>query len=146
MPVPAGTGLPEGKRAAFLAGAQAEVGGPGWRRAWIVRDAGGAVAGHVDLRAHPEELSSHRCLLGLGVHRDHRRRGLARRLLAHAEAWAAAQPGLAWIDLQVLSSNEPAVALYRAAGWQMTGGVPDRYRIDGRPVGEVAFVRRLAGG
>jgi ribosomal protein S18 acetylase RimI-like enzyme len=123
-----------------------DVGAHGWRRAWVLRDraAGGAIAGHVDLRGHASRHSGHRALLGMGVHRDHRRRGLGRRLLAHAQDWAAQQPGLAWIDLTVLSTNEPAVALYRAADFQVNGGLADRFVLDGRSVGELFMSRRIA--
>jgi ribosomal protein S18 acetylase RimI-like enzyme len=129
----------------LLEGRRVEVGAPGWRRLWVLRDrgAGGAIAGHVDLRGHASRHSAHRALLGMGVHRDHRRRGLARRLLAHAQDWAARQPGLAWIDLTVLSTNEAAVALYRAADFQVHGGLPDRFILDGRSVGELFMSRRV---
>jgi ribosomal protein S18 acetylase RimI-like enzyme len=80
----------------------------------------------------------------MGVRREHRRLGLARRLLAHASDWATAQ-GLRWVDLRVLSANEPAVALYRAEGFLMQGGTPDMFVIDGRSFGHVAMARRLAG-
>ena len=96
------------KRAAFAIGLGTEVGAPGWRRAWMALDADGAICGHVDLRARPERASAHRCLLGMGVHRDARRQGLGERLLAAALDWARAQETLDWVDLEVLSSNQPA--------------------------------------
>ena len=102
----------------------------------------GRVAGHVDLRAHAEPFTGHRCELGMGVRRDLRRIGLASRLLAHATHWAAAQ-GLQWIDLQVLSANEPAVALYRREGFLMQGGRPDMFVIDGVSLGEIWMARKV---
>jgi ribosomal protein S18 acetylase RimI-like enzyme len=136
--------LPVDKARAFFDGLSIDVGAAGWRRAWLARDERGAIAGHVDLRAHPEPFTGHRCLLGMGVHRDQRRRGVARRLLAHADRWAAAQPMLQWIDLRVLAINEPAVALYRAAGFEMNGGTRDRFVIDGRSIGEISMARQIA--
>jgi ribosomal protein S18 acetylase RimI-like enzyme len=130
-------------RAAFADGLAVAVGVPGWRRLWVARDARGHALAHVDLRAHPEPFTGHRCVLGMGVHRDHRRAGLGRRLLAHAAGWAGEQ-GLRWIDLRVLSSNEAAVALYRAEGFQMQGGTPDMFAIDGRSLGWIAMARKLA--
>ncbi len=137
-------GVPESKRAAFRAGFDAAFGDPGWRRGWIARDAQGRIAGHVDLRAHASPFSGHRCELGMGVRRDLRRLGLASRLLAHANAWAGAQ-GLRWIDLQVLSANEPAVTLYRREGFLMQGGRPDMFVIDGQSLGEIWMARKVAG-
>ena len=138
----AADGIPEARRQGFRDGFATPFGEPGWRRGWLARDAQGRVCGHVDLRAHASPLSSHRCLLGMGVQREHRRLGLARRLLAHATRWAGEQ-GLRWIDLQVLASNEPAVALYRAEGFLMQGGKPDLYVIDGVSLGEIEMARKV---
>jgi GNAT superfamily N-acetyltransferase len=138
---PTDAGVPPSKREAFLAGFATPVGEPGWRRGWIARDGAGAVAGHVDLRAHPEPYTSHRCQLGMGVRHDLRRLGLASRLLAHATQWAAGE-GLRWIDLAVLSINEPAVSFYRREGFQMQGGRPDLYVIDGASLGEIWMTRK----
>jgi ribosomal protein S18 acetylase RimI-like enzyme len=137
-------GVPPERRQRFVDGFATAVGEPGWRRGWIARNARGEVAGHVDLRAYPDLFTGHRCQLGMGVQRDHRRLGLASRLLAHATQWAAAQ-GLRWIDLEVLSANEPAVALYRREGFQMQGGRPDMFVIDGVSLGEIWMSRKVVG-
>lgn len=131
------------KRAAFAIGLGAEVGAPGWRRAWMALDADGGICGHVDLRARPERASSHRCLLGMGVHRDWRRQGLGERLLATALAWAHAQEGLDWVDLEVISSNLPARRLYERSGFVFAGEMPDLFRIDGEQLGYVYMTHYL---
>jgi len=143
MPMsPTDAGVPPGKRQSFRDGFATPFGQAGWRRGWLARDAQGRVCGHVDLRAHESPASSHRCMLGMGVRRDMRRVGLASRLLAHATQWASAQ-GLKWIDLEVLSANEAAVALYRREGFLMQGGRPDLYVIDGISLGEVWMARKV---
>ena len=145
MPMaPSDAGIPLDKQQSFRDGFAAPVGERGWRRGWIARDAGGNVAGHIDLRAHPDAFTGHRCLLGMGVRHDLRRIGLATRLLARATDWASAQ-GLKWIDLQVLSANEPAIALYRREGFLMQGGRPDMFVIDGVSLGEIWMARKLLG-
>jgi len=122
--------FPTNKAEAFKTGMRVAVGAAGWRRVWVVRDAGGRIVGHIDLRAHGERFATHRCLLGMGVQRGHRQLGLGGRLVAHAEQWAI-EAGFAWIDLQVLSVNAPAIKLYERAVFQKTGEIPDMFRIDG---------------
>jgi len=136
-------GVPQAMRERFTSGMATPVGQPGWRHAWIALDAAGSIAGHVDLRARPEPACAHRTLLGMGVRHDQRRAGLGTRLLQEALAWARAT-GFAWVDLEVLSQNHKARALYARTGFQMTGEVPDLYRIGGISVGEVSMSIRLA--
>ncbi len=135
--------IPPEKRQSFVSGLHATVCTSGWRRTWVARGAGGAIAGHVDLRACPERYTDHRCQLGMGVHRDHRRQGLGRELLAHVERWASGQPVLRWIDLTVLSTNEAAIGLYRAVGFNMQSAVADRFEIDGKSIGEVSMAKKV---
>ena len=69
----------------------------------------------------------------MGAQRDYRRLGLGLRLIEHAARWAR-DNGLAWIDLQVLSVNQPAIALYRRAGFIQTGGLRQPPTPEGVPV------------
>ncbi|WP_295993509.1 GNAT family N-acetyltransferase, partial [Rugamonas sp.] len=100
-----------------------------------------AILGHVDLRARPENHAAHRTLLGMGVRRDQRRLGLGRTLLATALDWAAAQPGLDWVDLEVLSANAPALRLYGDCGFTRTGEIADLFRVDGERLGSIFMAR-----
>lgn len=132
QPLPRGPRhFPREAAEAFREGLQVGVGQPGWRRAWVVRERGGPMLGHVDLRALPERHATHRCLLGMGVHRDVRRQGLGIRLLRHAEQWSRDTDVLDWIDLQVLSGNAPALRLYDRAGYRVVGELQDMFRLDG---------------
>ena len=133
--------FPVDKRAGFALGLSTTVGEPGWRRGWFALDEDGAICGHIDLRARPERTARHRCLLGMGVHRDWRRHGLGSRLLDHAVDWAREQ-ALAWVDLEVLSNNLPARRLYEHSGFVQTGEIPDLFRIDGEQHGYVFMTRR----
>jgi ribosomal protein S18 acetylase RimI-like enzyme len=128
----------------FQNGLMTQVGRSGWRRLWVARDAQGKLAGHVDLRARPDRYSEHRCLLGLGVDRNCRGQGLGRRLIEHARDWAA-EIGLAYIDLQVLSSNHKAMALYERTGFVRVGETADMFRIDGRGFDYTTMTLPLAG-
>jgi len=138
--------FPAEKAELFRTGLATPVGTPGWRRAWIARTDDGRIAGHIDLRAHPERLSTHRCLLGMGVDRGFRRIGLGARLIAHAAQWAADVPDLAWIDLQVLSVNQSAVRLYKRCGFVKTGETEDMFRIDDQSYAYTFMSRYLRAG
>ena len=127
----------------FRLGIDIPVGQPRWRRSWCAHDDSGAIIGHVDLRAHDESLTSHRALLGMGVDRAHRRRGLGGALVRHALGWAQHATTLEWIDLSFLGGNLPAERLYRSVGFTVVGTVPDRFRIDGLPVDEISMARRI---
>ncbi|MRW94306.1 hypothetical protein GJ699_30455 [Duganella sp. FT80W] len=52
--------------------------------------------------------------------------------------------GLAWGDMQVLSTNSPAIALYRRSGFQQTGEIADMFRIDGLSFGYTNMSKRIA--
>lgn len=134
--------FPEEKTAAFIKGMGIPVGQPGWRRAWTANGQDG-ILGHVDLRARPEIGSAHRALLGMGVHRLARRQGLGRVLLLSAMDWAR-QSGLAWLDLEVLSVNAPARALYQDCGFRQTGEIADMFRIDGEQLAYTLMSVQLA--
>jgi ribosomal protein S18 acetylase RimI-like enzyme len=123
--------VPAGLRISFMRGLAIPVGEPGWRRLWLALDARGTIAGHIDLRARPEPMSWHRAMLGMGVHRAYRRRGLGMQLVETALDWARQEPSLAWVDLEVLSENLPAVELYLRAGFMTVARVEDMLRIDG---------------
>jgi ribosomal protein S18 acetylase RimI-like enzyme len=131
------------KADAFRNALQIPVGAPGWRRLWVARGPNRQLIGHIDLRAHPERCAEHRCLLGMGVSREHRRLGLGRHLIAHAESWAAKRKTIAWIDLQVLSANEAAVRLYHRAGFKTMGEVPDMFHIDGQAFSYTTMTKKV---
>lgn len=139
----ANSSFPADQAERFCNALRIPAGEPGWRRLWVARAPGGQIAGHIDLRFHPEPCAGHRCLLGMGVERNHRRRGLGAGLIAHAAQWAVSNTALEWIDLQVLSVNAPAIKLYQAAGFIKTGEIPEMFKIDGQLLAYTGMSRRL---
>ena len=113
-----------------------------WRRIWLAFDANGEIAGHIELRARPERPAAHHALLGLGLHRDHRRKGLGGRLIDSAMAWARDEAGIDWVDLEVLSVNRAARELYARTGFATVGEIPDMFRIDGEQHAYTFMTRR----
>lgn len=128
---------------AFRDALDVSPGAPGWRRLWGAFDPEHRIVGHIDLRAHPERFAAHRCLLGMGVDRDARQRGLGRLLIEQAEQWAVDSAQMEWIDLQVLSVNQPAIRLYQRAGFVITGEVPEMFEIDGQRLSFTSMSKRL---
>lgn len=116
----------------FRAGLAIPVGDQGWRRAWLARGREGEIIGHIDLRGHNERHTEHRCLLGMGVHRVCRMQGIGFALIQHAKLWAASTKLLERIDLQVISANHAALALYRKAEFAQVGEMERMFKIDGQ--------------
>jgi RimJ/RimL family protein N-acetyltransferase len=132
------------RAATFKAGLMTPLTSIGWRRAWVARDADGVLIGHVDLRSHRDQFTAHRCLLGMGVDRTHRRHGIGVALLAYAETWARSLGSLDWVDLQVLGGNQAALALYQHCGFIKVGEMPDMFLIDGRLHSTTTMCKRLS--
>ena len=80
---------------------------------------GAELLGHVCLRRMLDEL----WVLNLATHPDHRRTGVASRLLAAASERAAATSTTLW--LEVREGNTAARALYAQAGFELVESRPD---------------------
>lgn len=113
------------------------------RRLWLALSSSGQIAGHIDLRGHPEHFASHRCLLGIGVCSLNRKSGVGLSLLEFAASWARSTGQLEWIDLQVLSVNEAAKKLYYRFGFVKVGEVPEMFELDGQRFGYTYMAIRL---
>ena len=83
---------------------------------------GGQVAGFIGLSALPSFVrnSPNGRIIVLTVGEAHRRQGVGRALIAHAEAWFA-ERGVARISLTSGSHRPEAHAFYRACGYADTG-------------------------
>jgi ribosomal protein S18 acetylase RimI-like enzyme len=115
----------------------------GWRRLWLASDKEGSICGHIDLRSLPQANTAHRALLGMGVHKNHRRKGLARKLLEYVEHWCKEKTKLEYIDLQVLANNTPAVNLYKALNYIENGRTLDLFRIEGKSYDFVSMSKKV---
>ncbi|HYL10986.1 MAG TPA: ribosomal protein S18-alanine N-acetyltransferase [Candidatus Acidoferrales bacterium] len=80
------------------------------------------IVGFVITRCASDELE----ILQLGTAPEFRRQGVASALLAAAFVAAASQ-GVRRAFLEVRASNAPAISLYQAAGFHLTGRRPNYY-------------------
>jgi ribosomal protein S18 acetylase RimI-like enzyme len=96
----------------------------------FVAMAGDEVVGWCDISPIPFEGFRHCGALGMGLLPDHRRRGIGRRLLA-ATLREAERRGIRRVELEVFASNAPAIALYRAFGFECEGKKRRARELDG---------------
>jgi ribosomal-protein-alanine N-acetyltransferase len=86
-------------------------------RAWIAEEEQEALSGLVIVR-HIGRARAH--VITLDIREDRRRQGLGSRLLATAEEWLR-ERGVRRVRLETAVSNEPAVAFWQKAGYQVVG-------------------------
>jgi len=126
----------EQARAAFE-GFAAEV--DAGRRVLLVAFAGGALVGSVQvILALPPNQPHRGEIAKLLVRRSARRRGIAQRLMEHAEAEARAE-GKTLLVLDTVT-GDPGERLYARLGWNRVGVIPG-YALypDGRPCDTTVF-------
>src|SRR5262249_35271697 len=92
---------------------------------------GERVVGWADVRVDSCESIRHRGILGMGVHKDFRSRGLGQQLLRRVIDGARTR-GLMRIDLTVYATNAAAFALYRKLGFTEEGRIIKGRYLDGR--------------
>ena len=73
----------------------------------------------------------HVAQLGVSVHPDWRRQGVARALLRTGVETARAAPALRRLSLQVFAPNLAAIALYESEGFLLEGRRPGHVHLDG---------------
>lgn len=104
---------------------------------------GEEVVGHADLRGYRKATARHRALMGMGVSRGFRRAGVGTALVEGMLAWADQQRGFEYVDLWVLSDNQPARRLYERLGFSVCGEIKDMFRVDGKVCDYTMMVRQL---
>ena len=104
----------------------------------------GELHGVVGLFREEGEKSSHRGVVwGMYVAPEARGQGLGRALMAQLIEEAQSVPGLLQLHLAVVTTNEPAVKLYRSLGFAPYGTDPGALNIDGQLLDEYLLCYRL---
>lgn len=117
--------------------------GTDWRRGWGLFDQE-ALVGHVHAVGGSISTELHRISMGMGILCSHHRQGGGTLLLQTIITWAQEQPHIDWLDLGVFADNEAAQALYLKHGFQILGRTPDRFRVDGQTLDDIAMTLPVA--
>lgn len=96
---------------------------------FLVAEDAGAVIGHGLLDPLPLRATAHVVRLTIAVHEGHQHQGVGRALMNELLSWARSNPRVEKVELQVRSSNEPAIWLYRSLGFVEEGRKTRRLKI-----------------
>ena len=99
------------------------------RGIYLVAEQAGAIVGHALLEALALAVTAHVVRLTIAVHEGHQRQGVGKALMNELLRWARATPWVEKVELQVRSSNEPAIALYRSLGFLEEGRKTKRLKL-----------------
>jgi putative acetyltransferase len=99
------------------------------RGLFLVAEREGAILGHALLEPLALAATSHVVRLTIAVHEGHQRQGVGRALMNELLRWARASAEVEKVELQVRSSNEAALALYRSLGFAEEGRKTRRLKL-----------------
>lgn len=127
----------------FKNGLGKKFGETGWRKLWIGLNQENKIVGHIDIRSRNELNTGHRVLLGMGTDRNFRNLKVAQRLLAFVIKYCKDHSEISWLDLEVMTSNIPAIRIYEKTGFEVLSSVDDMFRIEGRSYGYASMTLNL---
>jgi ribosomal protein S18 acetylase RimI-like enzyme len=99
------------------------------RGIYLVAEHAGTVVGHAFLESLSLAATSHVVKLTIAVHQGHQRQGVGKALMNELLRWARSHPRVEKVELQVRSSNDGAVALYRSLGFVEEGRKTRRLKL-----------------
>ncbi len=135
--------LPPGLADSFRDGQSVSIDKLGWRRVFIAINEKNDIIGHIDLKSHHQNYTSHRAIMGMGVDRTYRKVGLGSLLIESMLHWVKNNTKIEHVDLWVLSVNHPAIQLYNKLGFQKIGEVEDMFRIDGNSHSYILMTKKV---
>ena len=100
---------------------------PGWLV--LVAEVSGTPIGLVSVENGPHRRVAHRSTFGVSVAEPWRGQGVGTALLETLLEWATANPLIEKIGMDVFSSNETAIRLYRKMGFSEEGFKPKEIKI-----------------
>lgn len=96
---------------------------------FLVAEENGEIVGHGLLERRDLAVTSHVVFVSLAVHEGHQGKGFGKALMEELIAWARSAPDVEKIELNVRSSNDRAIGLYRSLGFVEEGRWTKRIKI-----------------
>ena len=96
------------------------------------------VVGWCDIRTLDVPSAKHSGILGMGLIKSHRGKGLGEKLI-HTTLTATKEVGLTRVELTVRETNLPAIALYKKVGFEIEGIQRNAICIDGVYTNHIAM-------
>jgi hypothetical protein len=107
-----------------------------------VAEVGGVVVGQVDVRIAAFAKARHVANVGIAIIKPYRGIGIGRALMERALAWMI-ERGVEKATLEVFSTNERAIGLYRQLGFEVEGVRKRHYKVRGAYVDDVMMAKWL---
>jgi len=108
----------------------------------LVAESQGALAGLATATGGVHPAKRDTVEVGIGVLESHRGRGIGRALMEGLEIWARGA-GIHRLQLPVVTSNAPAIALYRRVGFEVEGVLRESVQLDGRSLDQFMMAKLL---
>lgn len=88
---------------------------------YVVMEMNNEIVGHAIVEPHKLAATSHVVFLTIAIHEGHQGKGFGKLLMNDLITWAKANPKIEKFELQVRSTNTPAIKLYESLGFKEEG-------------------------
>lgn len=88
---------------------------------YVVMESADKIVGHAIVEPHKLDSTAHVVFLTIAIHEGHQGKGFGKTLMNHLITWAKSHPKIEKFELQVRSSNTPAIKLYESLGFAIEG-------------------------
>ena len=104
-------------------------------------DVDGDFAGFVNLKLNDHPQYKHSAIIGYGIHRDHRGRGLASKAVKKATSHALNKLRLKRVAGYCRAHNKASARVMEKAGYQLEGVLRKNKRMNGRYVDDMVWAK-----
>jgi RimJ/RimL family protein N-acetyltransferase len=110
----------------------------------FVAEENGKVVGMLNFRVTPRKKLLHHGLTGISIREEYCNQGLGTKLMETLIAWAKEQPSIEMLCLEVLSTNDWAIHVYKKLGFQEEGRRVDHIKqLDGTYVDDILMYLKV---